>query len=40
MGTIAGNLSLKHQHPEFPSDIFLVLETVGALLKIGICCFE
>ncbi|XP_059612740.1 uncharacterized protein LOC132259204 [Phlebotomus argentipes] len=34
LATIGGNLSLKHQHPEFPSDIFLLLETVGAFLTI------
>ncbi|XP_055326065.1 uncharacterized protein LOC129579905, partial [Sitodiplosis mosellana] len=34
-GTIAGNLSIKHAHPEFPSDIFLLLETIGAGLKIA-----
>lgn len=33
-GTIAGNLSLKHAHNEFPSDIFLLLETIGAKLNI------
>ncbi|XP_055537446.1 uncharacterized protein LOC129725515 isoform X2 [Wyeomyia smithii] len=33
-GTIAGNLMIKHQHPEFPSDIFLLLETVGATMLI------
>ncbi|KAL9699938.1 hypothetical protein quinque_003379 [Culex quinquefasciatus] len=33
-GTIAGNLMIKHQHPEFPSDVFLLLETVGATLSI------
>jgi hypothetical protein len=35
VGTIAGNLSIKHEHPEFPSDIFLLLATVGATLTIG-----
>jgi hypothetical protein len=35
VGTIAGNLSIKHEHPEFPSDIFLLLVTVGATLTIG-----
>jgi hypothetical protein len=35
VGTIAGNLSIKHEHPEFPSDIFLILETVGATITIG-----
>ncbi|XP_054277393.1 xanthine dehydrogenase-like isoform X2 [Macrosteles quadrilineatus] len=29
-GTIAGNICIKKQHPEFPSDLFLCLETVGA----------
>ncbi|KAG4066736.1 hypothetical protein HA402_012803 [Bradysia odoriphaga] len=33
-GTIAGNLSLKHAHNEFPSDIFLLLETIGSKLNI------
>ncbi|XP_049819814.1 uncharacterized protein LOC109604513 isoform X2 [Aethina tumida] len=34
VGTIAGNLMIKHTHQEFPSDIFLILETVGACLVI------
>ncbi|KFB50601.1 AGAP005637-PA-like protein [Anopheles sinensis] len=34
-GTIAGNLMIKHQHPEFPSDVFLLLETIGATLVIA-----
>ncbi|XP_045464415.1 indole-3-acetaldehyde oxidase-like [Harmonia axyridis] len=34
IGTIAGNLMLKHLHNEFPSDIFLLLETFGARLVI------
>lgn len=34
-GTIAGNLSIKHQHDEFPSDMFLMLETAGAKLTIA-----
>ncbi|XP_048511551.1 indole-3-acetaldehyde oxidase-like isoform X3 [Athalia rosae] len=34
IGTIAGNLMLKHQHREFPSDLFLILETAGARLHI------
>ena len=28
MGTLAGNLSIKHQHPEFPSDIYVVFEAL------------
>nr|CAD7401852.1 unnamed protein product [Timema cristinae] len=38
-GTIAGNLSIKHQYNEFPSDMFLMLETVGATLNIRWTCF-
>ncbi|XP_073981622.1 uncharacterized protein isoform X2 [Rhodnius prolixus] len=34
VGTLAGNLSIKHQHNEFPSDIFLILLTVGAHVQI------
>ncbi|GAB0100743.1 xanthine dehydrogenase [Sergentomyia squamirostris] len=37
VGTIGGNLSLKHQHPEFPSDVFLILETVGAFITLIEC---
>ncbi|CAB3359550.1 Hypothetical predicted protein [Cloeon dipterum] len=33
-GTLAGNLSIKHAHHEFPSDIFTTFETVGAKLNI------
>ncbi|XP_062544110.1 aldehyde oxidase 3-like [Armigeres subalbatus] len=33
-GTIAGNLSIKNQHEEFPSDLYLILETIGATLTI------
>ncbi|XP_028164069.1 indole-3-acetaldehyde oxidase-like isoform X2 [Ostrinia furnacalis] len=34
VGSIAGNLMTKHEHPMFPSDIFLLLETVGAYVTI------
>ncbi|XP_049545874.1 xanthine dehydrogenase-like isoform X1 [Anopheles darlingi] len=33
-GTIAGNLSIKNQHHEFPSDLYLLLEAAGAQLTI------
>ncbi|CAH2233060.1 jg18404 [Pararge aegeria aegeria] len=36
LGTVAGNLMLKHTYREFKSDVFLLLETVGALLTIMI----
>ncbi|GAB0087782.1 hypothetical protein DMENIID0001_021290 [Sergentomyia squamirostris] len=34
VGTIAGNLMTKHDHPDFYSDPFLLLETVGATITI------
>ncbi|CAG4997118.1 unnamed protein product [Parnassius apollo] len=34
IGSIAGNLMLKHEMPEFQSDIFLILETVGAIVTL------
>uniref|UniRef100_A0A1B0GHM4 FAD-binding PCMH-type domain-containing protein n=2 Tax=Lutzomyia longipalpis TaxID=7200 RepID=A0A1B0GHM4_LUTLO len=34
VGTIAGNLSIKHRHNEFVSDIFILLEAIGATLTI------
>ncbi|VVC98271.1 unnamed protein product, partial [Leptidea sinapis] len=34
IGTIAGNLMTKHRHNDFKSDIFLLLETVGANVTI------
>ncbi len=30
--TLGGNLMLKHAHGQFPSDIFVLLESVGAKL--------
>ena len=33
-GSIGGNLMLKHQYKDFPSDLFLLMETVGANLVI------
>ncbi|EDW38594.1 GL11937 [Drosophila persimilis] len=33
-GTLAGNLAIKHAHPEFPSDVFIVLEAVDAQVII------
>uniref|UniRef100_A0A1Y9HF24 FAD-binding PCMH-type domain-containing protein n=1 Tax=Anopheles funestus TaxID=62324 RepID=A0A1Y9HF24_ANOFN len=35
VGTIAGNLSIKNQHPEFPSDLYILLEAVGAKLTVA-----
>ncbi|KAG4073274.1 hypothetical protein HA402_008620 [Bradysia odoriphaga] len=35
-GTIAGNLSIKHAHKEFPSDMFIILEGCGAMLTIAV----
>lgn len=37
IGTIAGNLSIKYEHRDFVSDIFLLMETAGAMLTIGEC---
>lgn len=34
IGTLAGNLSTKYAHKEFPSDIFLLFEAVNAQLTI------
>ncbi|XP_014482532.1 PREDICTED: xanthine dehydrogenase/oxidase-like isoform X2 [Dinoponera quadriceps] len=33
-GSIAGNLMIKHEHHEFPSDLFLMLETAGTQIHI------
>ncbi|XP_067011294.2 xanthine dehydrogenase/oxidase [Anabrus simplex] len=35
VGSLAGNLMLKHQHCEFPSDLFLLLEMVGAKMTVA-----
>ncbi|XP_065079702.1 uncharacterized protein LOC135702534 [Ochlerotatus camptorhynchus] len=34
-GTIAGNLSIKNQYNEFPSDLYLIFEAIGARLTIA-----
>ncbi|KAJ8719469.1 hypothetical protein PYW08_011644 [Mythimna loreyi] len=34
VGTIGGNLFLKYSHNEFQSDVFLLFETVGAIVTI------
>lgn len=34
-GTIAGNLMIKNAHHEFPSDMFVILEAAGAVLKVS-----
>ncbi|XP_073980918.1 uncharacterized protein isoform X2 [Rhodnius prolixus] len=35
VGTFAGNLALKHENKDFPSDLFLFLEMVGSKLLIA-----
>jgi xanthine dehydrogenase/oxidase len=37
IGTWSGNLGIKHKHSEFPSDVFICLQTAGALLTISSC---
>uniref|UniRef100_A0A0B7B2H5 FAD-binding PCMH-type domain-containing protein n=1 Tax=Arion vulgaris TaxID=1028688 RepID=A0A0B7B2H5_9EUPU len=39
-GCIAGNLMIKHAHPDFPSDIFTILESLGAKLELYDCLTE
>lgn len=34
IGSIAGNLMIKHAHHEFPSDLFLMLETAGTQIHV------
>lgn len=34
MGTLAGNIMLKRQHLDFPSDVFLLFETIGAKINV------
>ena len=33
-GTLAGNLMMKHAHQDFPSDVFITMTTIGAMLEI------
>ena len=35
MGTLAGNISIKKQHSEFPSDVFLTFETLDAQVVVN-----
>lgn len=35
MGTWSGNLSMKHRHPDFPSDVFVCFEAVGAVITLS-----
>lgn len=34
-GSIAGNLCIKKMYPEFPSDVFILLETIGARIIVA-----
>lgn len=34
VGSLAGNLCHKHQHPDFPSDVFVTMDTVDARLTV------
>ena len=34
VGSLAGNLMLKRAHPEFPSDVFVLLAAVGASIWV------
>ncbi|KAH8358794.1 hypothetical protein KR093_002517 [Drosophila rubida] len=33
-GTLAGNISIKKQHPEFPSDVFITFESLNAQVLV------
>ena len=33
--SLGGNLMMRHQFPEFPSDLFILLEAVGAQLEVA-----
>ena len=35
MASLAGNLMIKHQHPNFPSDIFTMFEALGAKITVA-----
>ncbi|CAH1253092.1 XDH [Branchiostoma lanceolatum] len=35
VGSWAGNFMIKHDHPEFPSDVFTIMEAAGAKVTIG-----
>ena len=35
VGSWAGNLMMKHAHPEFPSDVFTIMEAAGAKVTLG-----
>jgi xanthine dehydrogenase/oxidase len=34
-GTVAGNLMLKHAHPDFPSDLAVTLAAAGAIVTVA-----
>uniref|UniRef100_A0A182JVL2 Indole-3-acetaldehyde oxidase n=1 Tax=Anopheles christyi TaxID=43041 RepID=A0A182JVL2_9DIPT len=35
VGTIAGNLTLKQRHPDFPSDLYVLFEAIGVEMTIA-----
>lgn len=34
MGTIAGNLMIKHQHNDFPSDVYITFKALKATVNV------
>lgn len=34
MGTLAGNLMIKHQNREFPSDVYITLKSLSAIVNV------
>lgn len=39
--SVAGNLMIKHAHPDFPSDVFTMMEAAGGKVEVfGESCFS